>query len=44
MDDFSVQLEQVLERCEENRLVSNWEKRHFMVIEGILLGHKISKS
>lgn len=44
MDDFFVHLKQVLERCEENRLVPNWEKRHFMVIEGILLGHKISKS
>lgn len=37
-------LEQVLERCEETHLVLNWKKCHFMVIEGIVLGHKISKS
>ncbi|KAJ9566560.1 hypothetical protein OSB04_002526 [Centaurea solstitialis] len=33
----------VLARCEESHLVLNWEKCHFMVIEGIVLGHKISK-
>ena len=52
MDDFSVygssfegcleNLEQVLTRCEETNLVLNWEKCHFMVEEGIALGHKIS--
>ena len=52
MDDFSVyggsfegcleNLEQVLTRCEETNLVLNWEKCHFMVEEGIVLGHKIS--
>jgi len=36
-------LERVLERCEETNLVLNWEKCHFMVQEGIVLGHKISK-
>ncbi|XP_062075809.1 uncharacterized protein LOC133779928 [Humulus lupulus] len=53
MDDFSVygpsfdtcltNLELVLRRCEESHLVLNWEKCHFMVNEGIVLGHKISK-
>ena len=28
-------------RCEETNLVLNWEKCHFMVREGIVLGHKI---
>nr|GFB47423.1 reverse transcriptase domain-containing protein [Tanacetum cinerariifolium] len=30
--------------CEETSLVLNWEKCHFMCKEGIVLGHKISKS
>nr|XP_016441404.1 PREDICTED: RNA-directed DNA polymerase homolog [Nicotiana tabacum] len=52
MDDFSVvsdsfehcleNLRQVLKRYEETNLVLNWEKCHFMVEEGIVLGHKIS--
>ena len=52
MDDFSVfvpslesclkKLEMVLQRCVETNLVLNWEKCHFMVREGIVLGHKIS--
>ena len=52
MDDFSVfgtsfdicliNLSKVLQRCEETNLVLNWEKCHFMVREGIVLGHKIS--
>ncbi|XP_019090653.1 PREDICTED: uncharacterized protein LOC109128508 [Camelina sativa] len=33
----------VLKRCEETNLVLNWEKYHFMVQEGIVLGHKISE-
>ncbi|XP_062119051.1 uncharacterized protein LOC133832763 [Humulus lupulus] len=33
----------VLRRCEESHLVLNWQKCHFMVNEGIVLGHKISK-
>ncbi|XP_075106936.1 uncharacterized protein LOC142179935 [Nicotiana tabacum] len=37
------QRRQVLKRCEETNLVLNWEKCHFMVDEGIVLGHKISK-
>ncbi|GJY04940.1 reverse transcriptase domain-containing protein [Tanacetum coccineum] len=35
---------QMLKRCEDTNLVLNWEKSHFMVKEGIVLGHKISKS
>lgn len=52
MDDFSVfgnsfdrclaNLEKMLKRCEETNLVLNWEKCHFKVKEGIVLGHKIS--
>ncbi|XP_071933957.1 uncharacterized protein [Coffea arabica] len=48
MDDFSVygssfdqclhNLELILQRCEEANLVLNWEKCHFMVKEGIVLG------
>nr|GEX06611.1 hypothetical protein [Tanacetum cinerariifolium] len=54
MDDFSVfgdsfssflsYLDQMLKRCEDTNLVLNWEKCHFMVMEGIVLDHKISKS
>ncbi|GJW53226.1 reverse transcriptase domain-containing protein [Tanacetum coccineum] len=54
MDDFSVfgdsfspclsYLDKMLKRCEDTNLVLNWEKCHFIVKEGIVLGHKISKS
>ncbi|GKA05347.1 reverse transcriptase domain-containing protein [Tanacetum coccineum] len=54
MDDFLVfgdsfstclsHLDKMLKRCEDTNLVLNWEKSHFMVKEGIVLGHKISKS
>ncbi|GJU55082.1 reverse transcriptase domain-containing protein [Tanacetum coccineum] len=54
MDDFSVfgdsfssclsHLDKMLKWCEYTNLVLNWEKCHFMVKEGIVLGHKISKS
>ncbi|XP_070056574.1 uncharacterized protein [Nicotiana tomentosiformis] len=54
MDDFNIvrdsfeecldNLNKVLARCEETNLVLNWEKCHFMVEEGIFLGHKISKN
>ncbi|GJZ87668.1 reverse transcriptase domain-containing protein [Tanacetum coccineum] len=54
MDDFSVfrdsfssclsYLDKILKWCEDTNLVLNWEKCHFMVKEGIVLGHKISKS
>nr|GEX63993.1 retrovirus-related Pol polyprotein from transposon 17.6 [Tanacetum cinerariifolium] len=37
-------LDQMIQRCENTNHVLNWEKGHFMVKEGIVLGHKISKS
>ncbi|XP_075475256.1 uncharacterized protein LOC142505999 [Primulina tabacum] len=36
-------LRSVLRRCEETNLVLNWEKCHFMVQKGIVLGHKVSE-
>jgi hypothetical protein len=52
IDDFSVfgstfeeclhHLTLVLERCKEKNPVLNWEKCHFMVKQGIVLGHVIS--
>nr|GFB38090.1 reverse transcriptase domain-containing protein [Tanacetum cinerariifolium] len=33
----------MLKRCEDTKLALNWKKSHFMVKEGIVLGHKISK-
>nr|GFC58802.1 reverse transcriptase domain-containing protein [Tanacetum cinerariifolium] len=54
MDDFSVfgnsfetclfRLDKMLQRCEDTKLCLNWEKSHFMVKEGIVLGHKISRN
>nr|GEZ77765.1 reverse transcriptase domain-containing protein [Tanacetum cinerariifolium] len=54
MDDFSVlgnsfenclsRLDKMLQRCKDTNLSLNWEKSHFMVKEGIVLGHKISKN
>ncbi|GKD91813.1 reverse transcriptase domain-containing protein [Tanacetum coccineum] len=32
----------MLQRCKDAHLVFNWEKCHFMVKEGIVLGHKVS--
>ncbi|CAN6567568.1 unnamed protein product [Malus baccata var. baccata] len=53
MDDFSVfgdsfdsclhNLSVILKRCVETNLVLNWEKCHFMVKQGIVLGHIISE-
>nr|GEW97642.1 reverse transcriptase domain-containing protein [Tanacetum cinerariifolium] len=47
MDDFSVFgnsfQKRMLKRCEDTNLCLNWEKSHFMVKEGIVLDHKISK-
>ncbi|GKE80052.1 hypothetical protein Tco_1550052, partial [Tanacetum coccineum] len=37
-------LEKMLKRCEDTNLVLNWEKCHFLCREGIVLGHKTSKS
>ena len=36
-------LEAILQRCIEKNLVLNWEKCHFMVNQGIVLGHIISR-
>nr|GEZ48526.1 retrovirus-related Pol polyprotein from transposon 17.6 [Tanacetum cinerariifolium] len=54
MDNFSVfgnsfknylsHLDKMLQRCEDTNLSLNWEKSHFMVKEGIVLGRKISKN
>ncbi|XP_035837052.1 uncharacterized protein LOC118484986 [Helianthus annuus] len=33
----------MLKRCIETNLMLNWEKCHFMVTEGIVLGHKVSR-
>ena len=54
MDDFSVygssfdacldNLCKVLQRCEETNLVLNWEKCHFMVTKGVVLGHIVSEN
>nr|GEV81695.1 reverse transcriptase domain-containing protein [Tanacetum cinerariifolium] len=35
--------ERMLKRCEDTNLCLNWENSHFMVKEGIVLGHKVSK-
>nr|GEW18338.1 hypothetical protein [Tanacetum cinerariifolium] len=35
--------ERMLKRCEDTNLCLNWEKSHFMVKDGIVLGHKIYK-
>nr|GEW26970.1 reverse transcriptase domain-containing protein [Tanacetum cinerariifolium] len=37
-------LKKMLKRCEDTNLCLNLEKSHFMVKEGIVLGHKISKN
>ncbi|GJZ34553.1 reverse transcriptase domain-containing protein [Tanacetum coccineum] len=54
MDIFSVfgnsfdtclnNLDKMLQRCKDAHLVLNWEKCHFMVKEGIVLGHKVSSA
>ncbi|GJS86714.1 reverse transcriptase domain-containing protein [Tanacetum coccineum] len=54
MDDFSVfgnsfdkclnNLDKMLSHCKDAHLVLNWEKCHFMVKEGIMLGHKGSSA
>ncbi|GJW05797.1 reverse transcriptase domain-containing protein [Tanacetum coccineum] len=54
MDDFSVfgnsfdtclnNLDKMLQRCKDSHLVLNWEKCHFMVKEGIVLGYKVSSA
>ncbi|GJR37547.1 reverse transcriptase domain-containing protein [Tanacetum coccineum] len=54
MDNFSVfgnsfstclnNLDKMLQHCKDVHLVLNWEKCHFMVKEGIVLGHKVSSA
>ncbi|GJZ15941.1 reverse transcriptase domain-containing protein, partial [Tanacetum coccineum] len=54
MDDFFVfgnsfdnclhNLDKMLKHCKDASLVLNWEKCHFMVKEGIVLGHKASEA
>ena len=33
----------IFQRCIEKNLVLNWEKCHFMVEKGIVLGHVVSR-
>ena len=52
MDDFSIfgndfdsclaHLTKILEACVRKRLVLSWEKSHFMVREGVVIGHIVS--
>ena len=52
MDNFSIfgddfdsclaHLTKILEVCVRKRLVLSWEKSHFMVREGVVLGHLVS--
>ncbi|GJT10692.1 reverse transcriptase domain-containing protein [Tanacetum coccineum] len=54
MDDFFVfgnsfdtclnNLDKMLQHCKDAYLVLNWKKCHFMVKEGIVLGHKVSSA
>ena len=41
-EDCLTNLEAILQRCIEKNLVLNWKKFHFMVNQGIVLGHVIS--
>ena len=40
-DDCLTNLTRVLQRCRDKNLTLNWEKCHFMVKKGIVLGHVI---
>lgn len=42
-DECLLNLEKFLESCVKVNLLLNWEKFHFMVKEGIVLGHLVSK-
>ncbi|RVW26109.1 Retrovirus-related Pol polyprotein from transposon 297 [Vitis vinifera] len=42
-EECLINLESVLHKCIEKDLVLNWEKCHFMVRQGIVLGHIISE-
>ena len=41
-EECLINLETILHRSIEKNLVLNWEKCHFMVNQGIVLGHIIS--
>ena len=41
-EDCLKNLETILYRCQDKNLALNWEKCHFMVTKGIVLGHNIS--
>ncbi|GJX04397.1 reverse transcriptase domain-containing protein [Tanacetum coccineum] len=41
-DSFLINLQEMLIHCKQAHLVLNWEKCHFMVTGGIVLGHKVS--
>nr|GEY75493.1 reverse transcriptase domain-containing protein [Tanacetum cinerariifolium] len=53
-DDFSIfgdtfdkclnNLDKMLQQYKDTHLVLNWEKCHFMVKEGVVLGHKVSST
>ncbi|GJY62672.1 hypothetical protein Tco_0464132 [Tanacetum coccineum] len=43
-DKFLNNLDKMLQRCKDAHLVLNWGKCHFMVKEGIMLGHKVSSA
>ncbi|GJU95404.1 reverse transcriptase domain-containing protein [Tanacetum coccineum] len=43
-DSCLINLEQMLIRCKQANLVLNWEKCHFTMREGIVLGHKVSSA
>ena len=42
-EECLINLETILHRCIEKNLVLNWEKCHFLVSQGIVLGHIISE-
>ena len=42
-EEYLINLETVLHRCIEKNLVLNWEKCHFMVNQGMVLGHILSE-
>ena len=42
-EECLINLETILHKCIEKNLVLNWEKCHFMVNQGIVLRHIISK-
>ena len=41
-DNYLENFQKVLKRCEDKKLVLDWEKYHFLVTSGIILGPVIS--